>query len=298
VILVVGATSGLGADICRRLRERRMPVRALVREGTATGKAERLRQMGVELCVGDLTHMMSVAAACQDADAVINAASCVLCPKATDSIESVERQGGITLVEFARKLGVRRFVYVTLPRTLRTHCPLLRARAEVEDRVAHSGMTFTILCTNYFMDSWLNPTLGFDYANARVKLFGGGRAPIGWVACSDVAEIASRVVDSEGARNRILDVAGPENVSPNEVVRIFEEVSGNRFEVEHVPEQAIEAEYNAATDPISRSIAALKLEYARGCAMDPSETLRIVPIKPTSVRDYANQVAAPQTATV
>jgi uncharacterized protein YbjT (DUF2867 family) len=285
-------------EICRRLRERRTPVRALVRATTDTAKTRTLRDMGVELLVGDLSDTMSVAAACQDVVGVINAASSVLSSTKTNTLQAVERDGALSLVEFARVLGVRHFVYVTLPRNLKTHCPLLRARAEVEDRVSHCGIGYTILCTNYFMECWLDPMLGFDYANGHVQMFGDGANPIGWVSCCDVAEIAVASLTAPAARNRFLDVAGPENISPREVVRLFENVSERPFVVEQVPEGELDAEYKNAKTPLERSIAALKLEYAHGCSMDMADTLRRVPVELTAVRDYAQRVAAARTATV
>ena len=47
-----------------------------------------------------------------------------------------------------------------------------------------------------------------------------------------------------------------------------------------------------------QAIAALKLEYAHGCSMDMADTLQRVPVELTSVRDYAQRVAAARTATV
>jgi uncharacterized protein YbjT (DUF2867 family) len=148
------------------------------------------------------------------------------------------------------------------------------------------------------MESWLDPALGFDYVNGAAQIYGDGAHPIGWVSCGDVAEIAVRALDNPAARNRFLDVAGPENLSPREVVRTFEDVSGRRFTVEQVPESVLDAEYKNAKNPLERSIAALKLEYAHGCAMDMTDTLRRIPVELTSVREYARRVASPKTAAV
>ncbi|PYP16557.1 MAG: hypothetical protein DMD52_07275 [Gemmatimonadetes bacterium] len=43
MILVVGATGLLGGEICRRLRERGQPVRALARHTSDPSKVQRLR---------------------------------------------------------------------------------------------------------------------------------------------------------------------------------------------------------------------------------------------------------------
>ena len=50
MILVVGATGALGSEICRRLRSRNLPVRGLVRPGSA--REAELRSLGVEISSG------------------------------------------------------------------------------------------------------------------------------------------------------------------------------------------------------------------------------------------------------
>ena len=65
VILVAGATGILGSQICCLLVERGKPVRALVRSTSDPGRIENLKQLGVELVVGDLKDRPSLDAACQ-----------------------------------------------------------------------------------------------------------------------------------------------------------------------------------------------------------------------------------------
>ena len=135
-------------------------------------------------------------------------------------------------------------------------------------------MGYTILAANYFMEIWLSPALGFDYAQRKVVLFGDGRALISWVSYRDVAEVAVRSHLTPGARNRTLDVGGPQDLSPLEVVRIFEKVSGAPFERQFVPEEALLTQLDHAADPLSETFVKLQLEYVHGCPMNTSETLR------------------------
>ena len=72
-----------------------------------------------------------------------------------------------------------------------------------------------------------------------------------------------------------------------EAVRIFEELGGAPFEVEHVPADALRGQFAAATDSLQKSFAGLMLDYARGDEIPMEETLRRIPIELTSVRDYA-----------
>ncbi len=52
-------------------------------------------------------------------------------------------------------------------------------------------------------------------------------------------------------------------------------------------EDAIRAQYQAATDPMEKSVAALMLFYAGGSAIDMTETLRVLPIRPLkAVREH------------
>ena len=54
-------------------------------------------------------------------------------------------------------------------------------------------------------------------------MFGSGDQKISWVSYKDVAAIAIAAAESADARNRTIEVGGPEALSPNEVIRIFED---------------------------------------------------------------------------
>src|SRR5439155_9686703 len=88
--------------------------------------------------------------------------------------------------------------------------------------------------------AWLGPGTGFDYENAHVRLYGDGTKPISFISLADVAGFAVACVDNPAARDRVLELGGPEPVSPLDAVRAFEEVAGRSFEVEHLPVEAIE----------------------------------------------------------
>jgi uncharacterized protein YbjT (DUF2867 family) len=290
MILVVGGTGTLGGEICQRLRARGLTVRALVRRTANSARLKPLRDAGVNLCWGDLKDVDSLRNACHGVNVVISTASSTLSRQDGDSIESVDHQGQLYLIAAARAAGVEHFTFVTIPRKRVRESPLTRAKAEAERALADSGMGYTILAANYFMEIWLSPALGFDYPRRKVALFGDGRALITWVSYRDVAEFAVCSHLTPGAHNRILDVGGPKDLSPLEVVGIFEEVSGAPFERQFVPEEALLAQLDSATDPLAETFAKLQLEYVHGCPMNTSETLGLIPIDLTSVAQYAAAV--------
>jgi uncharacterized protein YbjT (DUF2867 family) len=290
MVLVVGATGVLGQEICHRLRARGLAVRALVRRTADPARLESLRSLGADLSWGDLKDADSLREAYQGAEVVISTASSTLSHQSGDSIETVDRQGQLSLIAAARTAGVKHFTFVSIPRNPVHESPLTRAKAQAERALADSGMGYTILACNYFMEIWLSPALGFDYAQRKVVIFGDGRALITWVSFRDVAEFAVRSLLTPGARNQILDVGGPQDLSPLEVVEIFEKVSGAQFERQFVPKEALLAQLDNATDPLAETFAKLQLEYAHGCAMNTSETLRVMPMELTSVAQYAAAV--------
>lgn len=221
---------------------------------------------------------------------MISTASSTLSREGGDSIESVDRQGNLSLIAAARAAGVEHFTFVSIPRNPVRESLLTRAKAEAERALADSGMGYTVLACNYFMEVWLSPALGFDYVRRKVVLFGNGRAPITWVSYRDVAEYAVRSHLTPEARNQILDVGGPQDLTPMEVVAIFEKVSGAPFECQFVTEGALLTQLDNTTDPLAESFAKLQLEYAHGCPMNTSNTMHLFPMELTSVGQYAAAV--------
>jgi NADH dehydrogenase len=290
MILVVGATGYLGGEICRRLTAKGQQVRGLIRATSDPDTVARLRGMGVATVVGDLRDRRSLDAACAGVSTVISTATSVRSHQPGDSIETTDREGQSTLVDAARGAGVKRFVYVSYSGQIGTDDPLTVAKRTVEKRLRESGMTYTILRPSYFMESWLSPALGFDYGAAKATIYGSGQNKLSWISLGDVAEFAVRSLDAPTAKNAAIELGGPEALSPRDAVKVFEEVSGRRFELQQVPENALVAQRDAATDSLQRTFAALMLALAHGDPIPMGETLSRIPVRLTSVRDYAQRV--------
>lgn len=287
MILVVGATGLLGSEVVRRLRSTGHPTRALARKTSDPKRLEALQQTGAEIVYGDLKERSSLQNALQGIEAIITTASSTFSRQPGDSIETVDRQGYLSLIDAARETGVRRFVYTSIPQTMRYESPLTRAKAEVAEYLKRGGIDYTVLAANFFMEVWLSPAVGFDPQNARATIYGSGDRLIGFVSYKDVAEIAVRSLTVEASKKRTIDIGGPANLTPLDVIQIFERSSGHKFVVEHIPEDALEEKVRRAVDPLEETFAALMLDYANGCSMDPTETLSIFPIQLASVQDYA-----------
>ncbi len=292
MILVVGSTGFLGSEICRRLTASGKSVRGLVRSTSDPDKVARLKAMGVETVVGDLRDPASLAAACQGVDAVITTATTTISMQPGDSIPVTDQQGQLDLVQAACQAGVRKFVYISVPQQMES-CPLTTAKRTVEGAVISSGLDYTILCPCVFPEIWLSPAVGFDYPNAKATIYGDGHAKNGYIALGDVAEYAVQSLDNLEARNAVFEVGHPQMHSLLEVVRIFEQASGKAFELQFVPASALEAQRDAATDPLQMSFAAMMHNMATGIHVDTSLAEKAFPdIKLKSVSEYASQAVA------
>jgi NADH dehydrogenase len=292
MILVAGATGFLGREICRRLTSKGRSVRGLVRATSDDEAVRQLGELGVETVEGDLRHSASLEQACDGVETVISTATVTRTRQPGDTVEATDQQGQLNLVDAARWAGVDQFIYVSYSGNIGTNDPLTTAKRTVEQRVRESGMIYTILRPTMFMEVWLGPALGFDFANARATIYGDGKNRISWVSLRDVAAFAVRAVDDPAAANMTIEIGGPEALSPNEVVHIFEETSGRRFDVQHVPDDALRAQAASGGDSLQRSFGALMLGYAKGDEIAMDDTLKRYPVKLTSVQEYARDVVS------
>ena len=293
MILVAGATGLVGREICQLLLTKNKPLRAIVRKSSNPELVNDLKSRGAEVVIADFKDPASLTAACRNAQTVVSTVSSTLSRQAGDSIDTVDRQGQIALIDAAKAAGVRRFVLVSFNhQKAPAKCALTEAKEAAEQHLMKSGMEYTILRPSVFMEVWLSPALGFDAAAGTATIYGNGKNPISWVSLFDVAAFAAEVVDNASARNQIIEIGGPEALSPLDVVRIFEESTGRKFNVQHVPEEALQAQRAAATDPMQHSFASLMLLYAKGDSIDMSKTSKQFSVRPKSVRDYAKSVTA------
>lgn len=284
--LVAGATGTLGSEVCRLLVEKGKAVRALVRATSASDKVVALESAGVDVVRGDLKDRKSLDAACQGASAVISTASSTVSRAEGDSIETVDEQGQMNLIEAASAAAVSHFVLVSFP-PLQAEFPLQTAKRRVEERLKASGMTYTILQPTMFMEVWLGPALGFDVRSGSVRIYGSGTNPVSWISFRDVARFAVAALERPQARNATIPLGGPEALTPNEVVSMAEKETDREITVQRVPEDALRQQYDAAADSMSRSFAGLMLGYAAGQPIEMSETCQRLAVDGlTSVRDY------------
>jgi uncharacterized protein YbjT (DUF2867 family) len=294
MVLVAGSTGMLGSEICRLLAKKGSPVRALVRTTSDKETVKSLAALGAEIMEGNVRDAASLGRACKGVKTVISTISSMPTryKPGENDIAGVDESGLKKLIDSSREAGVERFIFISF--TPDTRSPLRDAKRAVEQHLIRSGMAYTILRAGFFMEVWLGPMVGFDYANATARLYGSGENPVSYISFHDVAMFAVASLEIPAARNAVVLIGGPEPISPKKVVQIFEEIGGRKFSVELVPESALAAQLKEATDPMQQSFSGLMLGMAGGDIVDMKKTAKEYGVQLKSVREYAREVL-PQT---
>jgi NADH dehydrogenase len=284
MILVAGATGSLGGRIAKGLIDRGHPVRILARPSSAY---EPLREIGADVAVGDLKDAASLHRACSGVDVVITTASAS--KRADDTIENVDLLGNRNLISAAARAGVRHMIFTsTLSASRSSPVPLFRAKAAAEAELRASGMTWTVLQPNAFMDVWFGMLIEMPlFSGQPVTLVGESMRRHAFVAEQDVAAFAMAVVENPAARNATVVIGGPEAVTLREVAQAYENACGRPVPVRSV----------AAGQPIPGlpevvwGLASALETFDSPVAME--KTARTYGVSLTAVRDFARaRVAA------
>ena len=290
MILVAGSTGILGSEICRQLTAKQKPVKALIRKTSAPEKISALKQIGCSLVEGDFKDKVSMLNACKGCDTVITTVSSTLSRQEGDNIQTVDQEGNLNLIAAAKEAGVKHFIFISFRHKYATVNPLTEAKRSAEQAIISSGMKYTILQASIFMEVWLSPALGFNYPEHTAQIPGDGNQLISYVSLKDVATFAVASVDNTAVKNKILEIGGPEAISPAQVIKEFEKISKQQFIVNYIPVAALQQQADVATDYWQKIFTNLMIFYANGDAMDMKPILKEIPVKLQSVQEYADAV--------
>jgi NADH dehydrogenase len=105
---------------------------------------------------------------------------------------------------------------------------LFRAKYEAEKNLRSSGVSWTIVRSTAFVELWADIL-------TKPIVFGGGNNPINFVSVSDVAAAVGLATIDRSLRGQILEIAGPQNPTFNDLVLTLQELRGRAGKIRHVP---------------------------------------------------------------
>ena len=253
MILIVGGSGHLGRVAARRLLTQGQKVRVMTRNPPALSD---LAQQGAEVVGGDLRDPDQIRNACQGVEKVLAAAH-ALNGKGTNNPANVDDQGNRRLIETAKIYGVKHFIFISILGASQEH-PLefFRIKHRIEEHLRTSGLPYTILRPSAYMDLWAELIGEPILRQGKVTIFGRGENPINFISVDDVTAMIGLALEDPHALNRSIDLGGPQNLTLNQVVKIFEDIRGQPAQKRYVPLAAMRA-MSVLMRPINPGLARL-----------------------------------------
>ncbi len=262
MVLIAGGTGRLGTAAVELLTRRGTRVRVLTRE---RAKAKHLPET-VEVVVGNVREPGTIASATAGVTTVVSAIQGL--DDRTSSPEATDRDGNRNLIDAAKAAGVEHFILISVLGASRDHpMSINRAKYAAEQYLKQSGLAWTIVRPPAYMELWAQLVGKPLLATGRTRVFGRGNNPINFVSVRDVAWAIERAVVDPAMRGVELDMGGPENLTLNQVVEMFEQVSGKSGKVSHMPLPAMKV-MSVVMRPINPALARIA---QAGVVMDTTD---------------------------
>lgn len=209
MILVTGASGNVGTALLTRLRADGVAARAAYRDPRATAEVIRSGGRAVTL---DLAVPDTIGPALQDIETVFLIG-------ATGPAQTVHE---LNVVEAARAAGVR-VVKLSVWRADEGLTPIARLHRPVEESLIASGLPWTILRPNFYLQNFLRQPSIRTAGEFSLPLI---TAPISFVDVGDIARAAARVLTDDGHDGRVYDLTGPRALTYAEAAREFSDALG------------------------------------------------------------------------
>jgi uncharacterized protein YbjT (DUF2867 family) len=239
VILVTGANGYVGGYTLKALKG--MPdlsgqiVLGLVRRESHAAK---IRALGAQPVIGDVTQPETLARAMQGVEKVIHLAA-VNRDKGEITMERINAQGTINVVNAAKQAGVKHIVTVVgLGADSKRPYPLAATQGRGVEYLIASGVSYTVLEASVIFgsgDEFLNTFAGLAKVPPVMVVPGDGKTKFQPIAAQDVAACASRALIVPAALNRRLQICGSEVITLEGIIdAILAEMRIKRIKL-HVP---------------------------------------------------------------
>ena len=229
LILVTGATGQQGGAVARHLlKQPGFTVRALTRD-SAKPAARELARAGAELFQGDLDDPASMDRALQGTWGVFSVQNFM-----ETGFDGEIRQGK-TLANAAKVAGVQHFVYTSVVSAdKQTGLPHFESKWQIEQHIAHSGLSHTILRPAFFMQNWYNYTRE-PILNGTLPLPLNQQTRLQQVSVEDIGAVAALAFQNPKRwAGRAIELAG-EELTMQRVVETLSLVLGHAVKYIQVP---------------------------------------------------------------
>ena len=224
-ILVAGATGNLGQKICREFIKLKVPVRAIVREGSSREKITTLENMGVDIIQVNLSDELALTDACKGVSCVVSALA---------GLRDVIVDTQTTLLHAAVAAGVPRFIpsdfstdFTDIPMGENRNFDL---RKEFKESLDGSPIQATSIFNGAFADILRYNIPLFNVKDKTIAYFNGKADwKVDFTTMDDTAAFTAKAA-LDDTTPRDLQIASF-SVSPNDLIGLARQYKGADFQL-------------------------------------------------------------------
>ncbi len=231
---ITGITGQVGGEVARNLLAARQTVRGVARD---VSKCKAWAERGCQLVKADINNVAELTAAFEGVDGAF-----VLVPPNFDPSPdfSEARTIAATLSAAIDAARLRRVVYLSTIGAQATRPNLLTQHTIIEQALRKLPVAITFLRPAWFME---NAT--WDVGPAKNGALQSFLQPLGkpvpMVATADIGRLAAELLQESWNGQRVVELEGPQRVTPNEIAATFARLLGHAVKLEAVPRDTWEA---------------------------------------------------------
>jgi len=279
MICITGATGTLSREVIRQL-EPKAPFRAAYFSATA---AETGRARGIDAVLIDYNQPRTLRAAFQGCDTVF-----LLGPNALNQVELE-----LNAVDAAKAAGVRHIVKQSVLGAAEESYSLANIHRPVEKAIEGSGLAWTFLRPNSFMQN--TATFMAQTIKAEGAFYtASGQARISHVDVRDIAAVAVAALTAPGHEGKIYTLCGPEALTYDDIADELSKALGR--DIHHISLPAADMKAGMLAEGMPGAIADRMLDLERyfreDCASRVTDdVLRVTGRAPRRFAEYARETA-------
>lgn len=279
MILVTGATGTIGSSTVKALKARGAKFKVAVRS------PDKAKELGVETVLFDWDKPETFGPALQGVEKVF-----LLTP-----ISDKQDQHAKALVDAAKKAGVKHMVKLSVMGVdAEPGIFFGRLHKAAEQAIKDSGMAWTMVRPTFFTENFIN-YYGADPKKDSTVYLPHGDAKVVWVDGRDVGEVVAAVLTTPGHEGKVYDLTGPEALSDAEVLSVFSQAFGHKYNYVDVPEAAANKAMTDMGMPKWMVDGMMELHYIikAGWSGTPANGVKEVLGRPArTVKEFATDFAA------
>ena len=276
MILITGASGTVGREVVKALDGRGVRIRAGYRSHPQKVPA------GVESVALDYDRPETIRPALEGVETLFLLSN-TIAPEAS-------------VVDEAKKAGVKRIVKLSVFRADEEEFTFARGHRAVEKHIEASGLLWTFLRPNGFMQNVVN-YMGETIRSQSAIYSSAGHGAVSTIDARDIGAVGARVLTASGHAGKAYELTGPVAITYGHVAETLSSVLGRP--IKYVPithEQYKQAAMAAGTpEPYADALVDLNRYYAEGKASRVSPAVKQItgrdpiPFEPFA-RDYADRL--------